>query len=88
LLPRPVVHPDTLHPEQRVAFDLVMQYRSQPLSAAARKPFCAIVQGGAGTGKSYIVNALAGALGPQVLLTATTGCAAAIVCVYTTLKGT
>ena len=63
----------TLNDKQRLAFDLVLDHAN---SDNQLEPLRMIVCGTAGTGKTYLINALKQVLCSQCMLTATTGIAA------------
>ncbi|CAN0557378.1 unnamed protein product, partial [Laminaria digitata] len=72
----PVVLPTQLNERQRVAYDIV---RAHLDGDAEREPLRMMVLGTAGTGKSWLVNALSHLLGPRVRCAAPTGIAAFVI---------
>ena len=73
LVEREEVCPETLEPEgQREAFDLVKKHFE---NTSNNDPLRLVITGTAGTGKSYLIDALKTLLGESCILTATTGCA-------------
>ena len=68
-----MVNLDTLNAKQRLAFDIIT---TQAGDIHDCEPVCMIVCGTAGTGKTYLINALRQVLRDQCIVTATTGIAA------------
>ena len=69
----PTIDPATLNEKQRLGFDIVTSHAQ---SVETSEPVCMIVCGTAGTGKTFLINALKEVLGVKCLVTATTGIAA------------
>ena len=76
----PPVDITTLNYEQTVAFRIVEEHSSQLASNQHPPPLHMVVCGTAGTGKSYLINAIAQYLGDKCILTGTTGMAAFNIC--------
>ena len=74
---------ELLQGKQRQAFDMVMAHHRRSGSA---EPVHTIVSGTAGTGKSCLLRALKPLLGSAMVLTATTGIAAYLICGCTVHK--
>ena len=75
-----VVDVAMLNVKQRCAYDLVQHHYAQLMAGESPVPLCMIVSGTAGTGKSFLISALAQLLGNSCLLTATTGMASFNIC--------
>ena len=76
----PPVNTSTLNMQQRTAYDIIYHHHQRFLEDKSSPPLHMIVCGTAGTGKSYLISAIAHALGSTCLLTATTGMAAYNIC--------
>lgn len=76
----PSVDISTLNAKQRLAYDIIIHHRSQKISGRHPDPLYMIVCGSAGTGKSYLISAIAHGLGKSCLLTGTTGMASYHIC--------
>ena len=72
LLSRPAATPKG--PGFEVAFDLVKSHFHD--ASNQKEPLCLIINGVAGTGKSYLINAIKNLLKSKCAITATTGKAA------------
>ena len=68
---RRAVDPDTLNDGQREVFDLIQSHSE----TCGNEPLRLIVTGTAGTGKSYLIDAIKTYLGDKCAVTATTGVA-------------
>ena len=82
----PAVDITTLNTKQRHIYNLI---ESHYQSGDVRNPLHVIVSGTAGTGKSYLISAIAHLLGNHCLLTGTTGMASFNICgktLHSTLK--
>ena len=66
----------TLNREQSIAYSIVEQHHHNLNSSQQPPPLHMIVCGTAGTGKSYLINAIVQCLGNKVIVTGTTGMAA------------
>ena len=64
-----------LNPNQRLAYGIVQLHQHNFNNNLPSEPLRMIITGTAGTGKSFLINALAERLGEQCILTATTGIA-------------
>ena len=76
----PRVDITTLNAKQHKVYTLVQSHYSQHLSGDVENPLLMIVSGTAGTGKSYLISAVAHLLGTHCMLTATTGMASFNIC--------
>ena len=72
--PCDVVHINTISEMQKLAFDLVKSHFHD--ASNQKEPLCLIINGVAGTGKSYLINAIKNLLKSKCAITATTGKAA------------
>ena len=70
----------TLNGNQKKAYDHICNHYQQLQAGKNHQPLRMIICGTAGTGKSYLISAIAQKLQNQCLLTATTGMAAFNVC--------
>lgn len=66
----------TLNYEQNLAYKIIILHSQQLASNQHPLPLHMIICGTAGTGKSYLINAISQCLGEKCLLTGTTGIAA------------
>jgi len=85
----PPVDISTLNYEQTLAYRIVLEHSNQLSSNQNPPPHHMIVCGTAGTGKSYLINAICQCLGDNCILTDTTGMAAVNICgktLHSTLK--
>ena len=85
----PPVDISTLNVNQQLAYDTICRHHTQQLSGQNPLPLHMIVYGSAGTGKSYLISAIAHAIGHKCLLTGTTGMASFNICgktVHSALK--
>ena len=76
----PPIDVGTLNTNQNKAYDIICRHHQQLLANNKPTPLCMIICGTAGTGKSYLMSAIAQKLGSLCILTATTGMAAFNVC--------
>ena len=76
----PAIDIQTLNQKQRKAYDIVKSHYDQQLSHKKPNPLLMLICGTAGTGKSYLISAIANLLGNTCLLTGTTGMAAFNIC--------
>ena len=76
----PAVDISTLNVEQKKAYDIICHHHEQITAGNNPPPLHMIVCGTAGTGKSYVISAIAHALGSTCVLTGTTGMAAFHIC--------
>ena len=65
---------DTFSEMQELAYDLVKSHFNH--TSLDKEPLCMIINGVAGTGKSYLINAIRNLLQSKCAITATTGKAA------------
>ena len=61
---------------QQLAYDVVKTHFEDASSSSEKEPLCLIIIGVAGTGKSYLINAIRNLLQGKCAVTATTGKAA------------
>ncbi len=76
----PSVDINTLNVQQKKAYDIIYRHHEQLVADNHPPPLHMIVCGTAGTGKSYLICAIAHALGSMCVLTGTTGMAAFHIC--------
>lgn len=76
----PPIDISTLNMQQRTAYDIVHHHHELLIDGSNPAPLHMIVYGIAGTGKSYLISAIAHVLGSACLLTGTTGMAAIYIC--------
>ena len=76
----PPVDVTTLNPKQQHAYDLIKAHHIQLLQGENPPPLHAIVSGTSGTGKSYLIGAIAQLLNDHYILTGTTGMASFNIC--------
>ncbi len=76
----PTVNVHTLNPKQRHAYDIISDHQTQIQAGTNPEPLHMIISGTAGTGKSYLINALNQLLGDSCILTGTTGTAGLNIC--------
>ena len=76
----PEVDISTLDSKQRCAYDFIQSYHTQFMSADIVDPIRMIVSGTAGTGKTYLITAIANLLQEACTLTGTTGMASFLIC--------
>ena len=76
----PSVDSQLLNTDQRRAYLLIADHCQHARSGHALEPLHMIVCGTAGTGKSFLISAIAALLGESCLLTGTTGIAAFNIC--------
>ena len=76
----PPVDVTTLNPKQLHAYDLIKNHHIQLVQGHNPPPLHAIVSGTAGTGKSYLISAIAQLLNDHCILTGTTGMASFNIC--------
>ena len=76
----PPVSTSTLNVQQKIAYDIICHHHQQLDADLSPTPLHMIISGTAGTGKSYLISAIAHALGNLCLLTGTTGMAAYNIC--------
>ena len=69
-----------LNTDQRRAYSLIADHYQHARSCHALEPLRIIVSGTAGTGKTFLISAIAALLGESCLLTGTTGIAAFNIC--------
>ena len=72
--PGDVVDINSFSEMQKLAFDLVRSHFND--ASSQKEPLCLIINGVAGTGKSYLINAIKNLLKSKCAITATTGEAA------------
>lgn len=70
----------TLNVEQKTAYDIICRHQEQLIAHNNPTPLRMIVCGTAGTGKLYLICAIANTLGTRCVLTGTTGMAAFHIC--------
>ena len=73
--PMPHVDIAKLNNNQRLAYDIVEQHHQARIADEATAPLHMIISGTAGTGKSFLISAIAEVLGQECVLTGTTGMA-------------
>ncbi len=76
----PPVDLSSLNVKQRLAYDIIVDHQTQLMANHQPAPLHMLVCGTAGTGKSYLISAIAHALGDACLLTGTTGMASFNIC--------
>ena len=84
-----VIDISTLNMQQSTAFHIILRHHELHLANSNPSPLRMIVCGTAGTGKSYLISAIAGTLGSTCVLTGTTGMAAFNICgrtIHSTLQ--
>ena len=65
----------TLNKKQRKAYDIILDHYTELTSGKYPEPLLMIISRTAGTGKSYLTNAISGLLKNTCVLTGTTGMA-------------
>ena len=75
----PSVDISTLNNKQRRAYELIQSHSSRILSGESPEPLHMLVSGTAGTGKSYLISAIAQLLNQSCALTGTTGMASFLI---------
>ena len=68
----PPIDVGTLNTNQNKAYDIICRHHQQLLANNKPTPLCMMICGTAGTGKSYLISAIAQKLGSLCILTATT----------------
>ncbi len=76
----PPVDLSSLNVKQRLAYDITVHHQTQLMANQQPTPLYMLVCGTAGTGKSYLISAIAHALGDACLLTGITGMASFNIC--------
>ena len=76
----PTIDIQTLNANQKKAYNIVKKHYDQHISNQKPQQLLMLICGTAGTGKSYLISALANLLGNTCLLTGTTGMAAYNIC--------
>ena len=76
----PLVDISSLNVKQRLVYDIILHHQTQLKANHQPVPLYMLVSGTAGTGKSYIISAIAHTLGGACLLTGTTGMASFNIC--------
>lgn len=76
----PPVDISSLNMKQQMAYDIILHHQAQVTANHQPPPLHMLVCGTAGTGKSYLIIAIAHTLGELCLLTGTTGMASFNIC--------
>ncbi len=76
----PPVDLSSLNVKQRQAYDTILHHQTQFMTGQQPAPLHMLVCGTAGTGKSFLISAIAQTLGSACLLTGTTGMASFNIC--------